>query len=247
MNKTDYYRNELKKIKNWEPFLLENSGLPGRRANIELARAVSLEGEEEIFLRYIAYDDQIAPMNNPTEFLPFCGTLGLGELLKDGKVIYLPKLKRLANDSRWRIREAVAMALQRYGEENMDSLIDEMVEWAIGSRFEQRAAAAAICEPGLLSEERYSQSIFAILERITSSLQNAQDRKSEDFRILRKGLGYCWSVATAAYPDVGMPKMEKWFTCEDVDVRWVMRENLKKNRLKKLDLRWSEEWEERLK
>ncbi len=55
---------------------------------------------------------------------------------------------------------------------------------------------------------------------------------------LRKGLAYCWSVAVAAYPEAGKPAMEKWLANEDKDVRWIMRENLKKNRLVRMDAGW---------
>jgi hypothetical protein len=51
-------------------------------------------------------------------------------------------------------------------------------------------------------------------------------------------MGYCWSVAVAALPEAGKPMMEKWLDSEDRDVSWVMKENLKKNRLIKMDADW---------
>jgi hypothetical protein len=247
MNKTEHYRQELKNTDDWDSYLINNSGLPGRRANIELARAVALEGNADIFEYYISYNEDLAPTNSPNEFLAFCGTLGLGTLLKTGELKYLGRLRELSNDSRWRIREAVAMALQNYGEEDMDSLLKEMSRWANGSRLEQRAAAAALCEPGLLSQGCYSQSVFQILNEITDSLQFVEDHGSENFKALRKGLGYCWSVAVAAYPGEGKVTMERWFSVEDKDIRWIMKENLKKKRLMRIDPQWTEKWKERLK
>ena len=32
--------------------------------------------------------------------------------------------------------------------------------------------------------------------------------------------------------------MEKWLASPDPDIRWIMRENLKKNRLVKMDAAW---------
>ena len=66
------------------------------------------------------------------------------------------------------------------------------------------------------------------------------DNKSPDesYKVLRQGMGYCWSVAVAALPDVGKAMMERWLRCDDKDVRWVMKENLKKNRLVKMDADW---------
>ncbi|MBA3873794.1 MAG: hypothetical protein H0X30_32070, partial [Anaerolineae bacterium] len=54
----------------------------------------------------------------------------------------------------------------------------------------------------------------------------------------RKGLAYCWSVAVAALPEQGKPLMEKWLASSDKDIRWLMRENLKKDRLKRMDSAW---------
>ena len=46
----------------------------------------------------------------------------------------------------------------------------------------------------------------------------------------------------AALPREGKRRMEKWFTTADKDVIWVMRENLKKNRLARMDSQWVEKW-----
>jgi hypothetical protein len=40
--------------------------------------------------------------------------------------------------------------------------------------------------------------------------------------------------------------MEKWFACDDPDVRWIMRENLKKNRLERMDAGWVRGWRGKL-
>lgn len=72
------------------------------------------------------------------------------------------------------------------------------------------------------------------------------ERTSEAFKALRKGLGYCWSVATCASPDAGKALMETWFACDDRDVRWVMRQNLMKARLERLDARWVSLWRQGL-
>jgi hypothetical protein len=73
-----------------------------------------------------------------------------------------------------------------------------------------------------------------------------QDRKSADFKALRMGLGYCWSVAVAALPVHGKKKMEKWFSSSDKDIVWIMKENLKRDRLKRIDDKWVSRWQARL-
>jgi hypothetical protein len=242
MTKADYYRNQLHGLSDWDPYLLRESGLPGLRGNIELAQVVADEGDLILFRRYIAYNANIAPTNSPYEFLAYCGVVGLGRLLAEGSEDLLPELRRSAGDPRWRLREAVAIALQRLGNVNMHRLIAEMRFWADGMLLEKRAAAAAICEPRLLSRSDHAKAVLEILDRITTSLEQVEDRRSDDFLTLRKGLGYCWSVAVAALPEEGKTLMEKWLTLPDKDIQWIMRENLKKNRLLKMDGAWVNRW-----
>jgi hypothetical protein len=51
-------------------------------------------------------------------------------------------------------------------------------------------------------------------------------------------LAYCWSVAVVGLPNHGKRYMERWLQSRDKDVQWVMRENLKKKRLEKMDPNW---------
>ncbi len=238
MAKADEYRNKLNALENWDAFLLKESGLPGPRGNLELAQVVADEGDQELFERYLAYDADKAPTNSPYEFLAFCGVVGLGRLLAEGRTELLAILRLCASDRRWRMREGVAMALQRLGDADMSALIQAMKTWSTGTPLEQRAAAAALCEPRLLGQAKHARAALRILDKITASLRKVEDRKSEDYLALRKGLGYCWSVAVAALPDEGKPAMEKWLADTNPDVRWIMKENLKKNRLARADASW---------
>lgn len=236
--KIDQYRAELKKVGNWDDYLLENSGLPGPRGNIELAQAVVEEGEGNLFERYLSFSADKAPVNTPEEFLAFCGVLGMGKLIAEGQIFRVETLRTCANDPRWRIREAVAMGLQRWGRQDMDALLAEMKNWAQGNNLEKRAAAAGVCEPGLLTDQKQIEKALGILDMITSSIQTLGDRKTDDFIALRKGLGYCWSVAVVAYPERGKVYLEKWVASDDKDIRWIMHENLKKKRLIRMDASW---------
>jgi hypothetical protein len=242
MSKLDYYREILRGLEDWDDFLMRESGLPGPRGNLELAQAVAEEGDEVRFRHYLDYTPEAAPTNTPGEFLAFCGVFGLGALLARGRVDLLPELRAFANDPRWRLREAVAMALQRWGDADMDMLLDEISRWVEGTLLEQRAAAAGLCEPRLLDDAQQVERVLAILDRITANLAWAADRRSEAFKALRKGLGYCWSVAVVAHPESGKAYMERWFDSQDRDVRWVMRENLKKKRLARMDAAWDAAW-----
>ncbi len=238
MSKIDSYRATLRSMTEWDTFLLGQSGLPGPRANLELAHAVALEGNGELFLRYIAFGPNVAATNTPQVFLAACGVLGLGRILAEGELSVLPELRRLASDPRWRVREAVAMALQTWGDSDMHALLDAMHRWSAGTPLEQRAAAASLAEPRLLLRAEHAMRVLDILDAITTSVVSQGERRSEDFRALRQGLGYCWSVAVVALPESGMGRMEHWLRSSDPDVRWIMRENLRKKRLARLDPEW---------
>lgn len=246
MTKVDSYREILRTTEDWDAYLQSESGLPGPRGNIELARAVAIEGRESQFQQWVACDAERAPTNSPAEFLSFCGVLGLGRLVAEGDRKYLDTLRLCASDPRWRTREAVAMALQEFGRSDVDALLDEMQQWSKGNLLEQRAAAAALCEPCLLHHERTTRRVLHILDEITASVEGVQDRKSPEFKALRKGLGYCWSVAVAALPDDGVKAMEKWLASDDKDIRWIMKENLRKKRLERVKPAWVEGWKTRL-
>lgn len=237
MSKIDDYREILKKLGDWDDYLRAESNLPGPRGNLELAHAAADLGDRECFEHFLTFDAERAPVNTPDEFLAFCGVEGLGRLIAEGQTNLWPTLRARVSDPRWRIREGVAMALQRVGQVDMDLLLDKLEGWANGNWLEMRAAAAGLAEPALLQEEKHILRALEILDNITSAVASAQDR-DEDFKILRQGLGYCWSVIVAALPTSGKRVMERWLSNTDKDVRWIMKENLKKKRLVRMDQAW---------
>jgi len=246
--KRETYRERLRELDPdaWEGFLLEESGLPGPRGNIELGKAVADEGTEALFLELLEHDPESAPTGMAEEFLPFCGAVGLGRLVAEGQDEHLSRLRELASDPRWRVREAVAMALQRLGDADVGALLDVAEDWADGGHYEQRAAVAGVCEPRLLADAERADRVFDLLDAVTASVAASDERDTDGFEALRKGLGYGWSVAVVAYPEAGKERFEAWLDDEDPDVRWVLRRNLSKARLSRLDEAWVEACRARL-
>jgi hypothetical protein len=238
----------LASLPDWDAYLLQESGLPGPRGNLELAQVVADEGERGQFEHFLTYTPQVAPTNDPHEFLAFCGVVGLGRLLAEGDERILDQLRPFANDPRWRLREGVAMALQRLGKQDMLRLLEAMQTWSTGNWLEKRAAAAALAEPVLLHNEKEALEALQILDQITASMvnfgENSGDAKNEKFKILQQGMSYCWSVVVAAAPGQGKRLMEKWLACPDRAIQRIMQENFKKNRLIRMDPAWVEKWRE---
>ena len=212
----------------WAAYLLEHSGLPGPRANLALAQAVADAGDAADFDALIETGE---------EYLVLCGVIGLGALLAKAPGHQLEqRLRRHAADERWRVREAVAMALQRLGDADLPRLFTLAADWAADEDpLVQRAAVAGVCEPRLLTQSAGEQAV-RICERVTTSLaaRPADQRRSDEVRALRKALGYCWSVAVAADPDRGLPLFNRLSNSGDADIAWIVGQNRKKARLAKL-------------
>ena len=118
----------------------------------------------------------------------------------------------------------------------MGALLPVMRSWAMsGDRLAQRAAVAALCEPPLLHDPANAGEVVAILDALTTTLVAAVDRRTDAYRVLRQALGYGWSVAIVAAPEPGWVAFERWAADRDPDIGWMVRENLRKHRLQRLD------------
>jgi hypothetical protein len=227
--------------------LEDNSGLPGPRANLELAysfaksvAATSIgEWQWELLLSMVGTSPAEAPVNSPKVYLAFCGLLALGTLYGEGiprprRRAALAALKRAASDPRWRIREGAAMGMQLIGEKDPQALRKIVEGWLpASSLWEMRAIAAALAHPPLLVDLEFALFSLDVAAKILASLARtgAKRRGGEDFRVLRQGLGYALSIYTAASPAEGFALLRKSASIHDHDIAWVVTQNLKKKRL----------------
>jgi hypothetical protein len=228
-------------------YLASNSNLPSPRGNLELAFAFAEVAADfstrdsakmwELASGLIGVSADEAPVNDPKEILPFCGAVAIGAIGSAREEFFgkaFPLLKGLANDSRWRTREGVAMGLQlliagkgQIALKVLDGWIGKD-EWLV-----MRAVAAGVAEPVLLKDEQIARGALALHEKIFSRLLAAVDRKTGEFKTLRQALGYSLSVVICAIPKEGFEYLGRIAGSRDPDVLWVVRENLKKNRLVK--------------
>lgn len=227
-------------------YLLSNSGLPGPRGNLELAAAFAdLAGPRaldtplsETLADWLTMSSDTAPAGDPREFLVFCALQALatayGAAHAAGSRTQVARLLRdAAGDGRWRIREAAAMGLQRIGEADPPELRRLLEGWRDGAtRLEQRALVAALAHPPILDR---SMALFALdLTRgIVAGVRSLDgtSRRSEDFRVLSKGLEYAISVFVAAAPDEGFALLRELAGMDDRDIRRIVRSNLGKARI----------------
>jgi HEAT repeat protein len=216
-----------------EAYLRANSHLPGPRSNLELLAGAADEVDRDWALRWAA-----APVGtDPTDvFLISVGLVAQGRFAAQGEASSLPLLKRRAEDTEWRIREAVAIALQCLGDANLERLSEVVRDWSRGSPLVQRAAVAAAAEPRLLRDGRLVPAALEVLDAATTSVAGASYPQAPEVRVLRQALGYAWSVVVAADVDRGWPRFAALAASPDSDTAWIVRENLSKNRLRRLEL-----------
>jgi hypothetical protein len=212
-------------------FLLAGSNLPGPRANLELLDAAGDVLTLDEALELASMGPAETPDGTALEFLPCCGVVALGRLVAEGDTSLVPRLRAHASDPRWRVRESVAIALQRWGDANAVVMLATVEPWAAGSSLlEARAAVAAACEPRLLRSAPAVEACTRILDAATSTLVAVERPRGEPGRVLGAALGYGWSVGIAAAPAVVLPSFERWAASGDPDVRRIVRENLSKAR-----------------
>lgn len=236
----------LKVQENLNSYIIKNSNLPGPRGNLELATAF----EEAIFQRtttdsakdlwilcvtMTSLSVEDAPVNDPRVLIPFCGTLGLGAIgaaHPRRRMKSLLHLRTLAADSRWRMREAVAMALCKLLTTGDAQIREETERWIEeGNWLVMRAALAGIAEPSLLGDSSFVDWALAVHKKALDRILTASDRKSSEFKTLRQALGYTLSVIVQAAPVPGFLLLESQLKMDDSDINWIVRQNLKKKRL----------------
>jgi hypothetical protein len=145
-------------------YLVSNSNLPGPRANLELGRAFA-ETIENYFnketekLWALCFEltnisPEEAPANSPREFLTFCGAYALGAIGSLSPRHFqktFARLRELAEDKRWRTREAVAMAIQMLIINQAEKTFSELERWISNDDWlAMRGVSAWVSEPALL-------------------------------------------------------------------------------------------------
>ena len=209
----------------WFSILDANSGLPGPRANTSLAIALARVADPDLIDALLASDD---------EYQMMCGALCLGTLVANTEVH--TRLRSLAVDGRWRVREGVVIGMQEAGDTDLEPVQSVVLDWAGNADpLIARAAAATICEPRLLRSPETAAVAIEVCRRATAVLiaVPSDSRRSPAARTLRQSLGYCWSVAIAADPRPGLAAFETLDTT-DPDLEWITRTNRTKKRLARL-------------
>jgi hypothetical protein len=201
-------------------FLEKESRLRGPAANLSLVKqfadeatteqAESCSGEQSIFVTMCG----VAASRNPDIF------------------------KRAANNENWQLREGAVIGLQKLGRENLDSLYAVFDSWENANLLEKRCIAATLCDPALIKNVEKADKILTILDEYMELIELEKNVKNESYKAFRKAMGYCISVVIAASPEKGKEFFESWMQSPSSEIRWILSENLKHDRLRKVDSQW---------
>ncbi|ASA20864.1 hypothetical protein [Paenibacillus donghaensis] len=228
--------------------LLEQSGLPGPRANLELsgqfaqqyARAELDEPAWELLLAWAALPAAEAGVNERREFLPFCAVQAAGVYYSyaaaERRGVLEALLQSALNDSRWRLREAGAIGLQSLGEADFGLLRKLLEVWAPeATLLEQRGVMAALAHPPLLKRQENAMYALRLAEGIMDGILSGSTAQAnpEDYRVLSKGLEYSLSVFTASAPEPGFALLRRFAATGDPRLLRIVKSNLGKTRLSK--------------
>jgi hypothetical protein len=120
--------------------LCRGSGLPGVRANLPLAQAfaeacASDPRAPELAATMARLDADFAPGDTALEFLPVCGVLAAATIAikqPGARSAMIGVLHDASEDLRFRVRDAVAPALARLGEQQGDALVEELASFMDG-------------------------------------------------------------------------------------------------------------------
>ena len=239
-------------------YLIERGKLSPTYANLPLAHTFAdvigeivaagkhESGVEKLLDGWSSLSIEAVPVGSDHEILLMAAVLSYGQVAVSRHEWWqdeVAKLRRAASDGRWRVREVVAAAFQRMLDDNWDRAYVDLVGWLNDDDpLVIRGAAAAVAEPPILKDTHRGENALALQWLAIEWFIRvpAERRHDEDVRVLRQGLGFTISIAVAAVPDEGFAMLERLAAMKaDKDIQWILRENLKKNRLSK----WPEKME----
>jgi len=113
-----------------------------------------------------------------------------------------------------------------------NGLISELEKWIQEEEWLlMRAVATGLANPSFLGDKEHAQKALRLHELIFDQIIRASYQNSEELIALRKGLGYSLSVVVQAIPEEGFKFMDKFTRSENKNIIWILKQNLKKNRL----------------
>ncbi|WP_151798401.1 hypothetical protein [Acinetobacter bereziniae] len=234
------------KFEQVEVYLKAHSNLPGPRANLELSYSfaryfanISISQSLWEFLEQLL--NTSTDGNSRETILPFSALLGLSQSYfsqdTTHQKIILNQNQTMMNDSRWRLREAAAMACQIIGEQDFSTVKNWFEQiYPDSSLLEKRGILVALAHPPLLTTAANTVYCLNLCEQIFNDIFPSDHQtidQSEAFKTLKKSLEYVLSVFVAADPLLGFDLLAKLAERKHQQINKILKANLSKSRLTK--------------
>lgn len=226
--------------------LTEASGLPGPRANVELAVDFASEVADraaaepapwwDLCRGLAAVTARRAPSGDPGEFVALCGTLGVaavGSVVDEHTAEALAVARSAAADPRWRVREGAAMALRRLLLTHREATLTVLRSCLEGGRaLELRAVIATLADPSVLRDAALADIAVVFHRQVLRKLLASDVRAAPATVVLRQALATGLSLVATVRPDDIFGMVEDLIVVRDVDALWIARETLRKTALR---------------
>lgn len=229
--------------------LCRGSGLPGPRANVDLALSFAAEcasrgkSADALVTYFTTLDPELAPgggsgtygAGSELEFLPICGVMACGARAAKDERARGPMLALLhdaAEDLRFRVRDAVPLALEAAGVAMGDALVAHVGEWMDGY-FHAAAVLRAIVRMPWLAQVKDTAGVCELYERAFSLAEAAPRAAARypGFKALAEALSLAIAPLAAR---VGVPFFDMLASlsrCKDPVLRELVTGALSKGNL----------------
>jgi hypothetical protein len=206
-------------------------GLPGPRANagvvLAFANECAAKGKraDKLVTQMATIDVDAAPGATKYEIIPMCGVAALGARAAADPTAMraLATLHDCAEDLRFRVRDGVADALARIGEQRGEPLVHDLASWMDGY-FHASAVLRALSDPRWLTRISSATAVIERLDEGFELLKNAPRAAARypGFKSLVEALIVAPAEAAARF---GVPVFElltRWSTNKDPALREIV-------------------------
>lgn len=218
-----------------------HSGLPGTRANLTLANAFAVEcaargkAVDELIFTMVDLHPDVARGATEHEFLPLCAVLAIGARGAKDPAVRARAIQALhdsSEDARFRVRDAIPVALARIGEKMGDALVTSMEAWTDGF-FQAAAVLLSFGDVAFLSATSDGDAIVARMDEAFRLAKDAPRSAARypGYKALIDALGVGpASVATKYGPPV-FEMLARWTKTDTPELRRAIEQNLASKKL----------------
>lgn len=220
--------------------LVKHSRLPGTRPNLELAEAFAAScasrgaRSDALVTAMVRMDADRAPGATELEFLPLCGVYAAGfRAASDPRATkMLTLLHDAAEDLRFRVRDAVVVALAKVGAVRGDELVAQVSDWMDGF-FHASAVLRALGSAAWLTRIDDATGPCELLDAAFRTLDGAARSASRypGFKALVEAFRAAPAPLALRFGAPVLGVLETFASCKDPDLRALVRESIKDPKL----------------